>query len=109
GGRPSQTAYEVLEHGRGYTLVRCVPKTGRQHQIRVHLAALGHPILGDHLYGKAAPVKAGDLDPDTENPDLVVLKRQALHAASLSFTHPVTGSPIWLEAPLARDLAAVLR
>jgi 23S rRNA pseudouridine1911/1915/1917 synthase len=108
-GRASSTVFEVVSRHCGFTLVRCFPRTGRQHQIRVHLAALGHPILCDHLYGRAAPLLASDLDPGHGDPDRVILARQALHAESLTFRHPVTGESMHLEVPLAPDLEAVCR
>ncbi|MGH2928841.1 MAG: RluA family pseudouridine synthase, partial [Solirubrobacteraceae bacterium] len=76
GGRPARTRYRVLERRGGHTLVQCDLETGRTHQIRVHLAALGHPIAGDALYAKP---RAGDP------------ARPMLHAWRLRFTHPRTG------------------
>jgi 23S rRNA pseudouridine1911/1915/1917 synthase len=92
GGRESVTAYRVVERFRAYALVEAHPKTGRTHQIRVHLAAIGHPIVGDRLYGKPSPLVA----------------RQFLHAQGIAFVHPSTGERMEVEAPLAEDLAAVL-
>jgi 23S rRNA pseudouridine1911/1915/1917 synthase len=92
GGRESVTAYRVVERFRGYALVEARPKTGRTHQIRVHLAAIGHPIVGDRVYGKAS----------------AVVGRQFLHAARIAFEHPRTGERVTFEAPLAGDLQAAL-
>ncbi|HYM16707.1 MAG TPA: RluA family pseudouridine synthase [Dehalococcoidia bacterium] len=92
-GRPSVTAYNVVERFSGVSLLEARPKTGRTHQIRVHLAAIGHPIVGDRVYGKPSPLVA----------------RQFLHAWRIAFTHPGTGEPMELEAPLAPDLAEALR
>jgi 23S rRNA pseudouridine1911/1915/1917 synthase len=92
GGRESETAYRVLERFRGYSLVEVRPKTGRTHQIRVHLTAIGHPIVGDRLYGKASPF----------------VSRQFLHAQRIAFTHPRTGAPMEFEAPLPADLTRAL-
>lgn len=90
-GRAAVTRYEVdRELGRA-TLVRCFPETGRTHQIRVHLASAGHPILADRLYGGNRSA-AG------------IIGRQALHAATLSFDHPVTGLRIRAVAPIPADL-----
>ena len=93
-GAPSEravTAYETVETVGGVAVVRCRPKTGRTHQLRVHFAALGCPIVGDDLYGGG-----------------FALPRQALHAARLDFVHPITGAPVVIECPLAPDLAAYL-
>jgi 23S rRNA-/tRNA-specific pseudouridylate synthase len=78
---------------RGAALVRCEPLTGRTHQIRLHLAHAGHPIVGDDLYGVMGPWIA----------------RQALHAASLTLTHPTTGLPLVPTAPLPADFVAALQ
>ncbi|MGB8954129.1 MAG: RluA family pseudouridine synthase [Tumebacillaceae bacterium] len=88
-GKPAQTEYAVLERLRGATLVRAKLRTGRTHQIRVHLAHIGHPLLGDDLYG-------GPMDK---------IGRQALHAAFLRFPHPLSGEPLEIEAPLPDDMA----
>ena len=91
-GQPSVTDYTVLAERDGYTLLRVTPRTGRTHQIRVHFAALGHPLLGDTLYNKT---------PGT-------FPRQALHSASLSFVHPITGEPLNFHAPLPEDMQNLL-
>ncbi len=88
GGRDAVTSYEVVERFRGAALLEARPKTGRTHQIRVHLAAIGHPIVGDRVYGKPSPL----------------VPRQFLHAARLAFTHPGIGERVEFEAPLAEDL-----
>lgn len=92
-GRPAVTHYRVLERFDGATLLECSLETGRTHQIRVHLAHLGHPLLGDPVYGRAGPGGLG---------------RQALHAARLEFTHPLTGARAEFTAPLPADLEALL-
>ena len=89
-GKASITDYRTLRLFPGYSLLRLRPLTGRTHQLRVHCAALGHPLLGDTLYG-------GD----------ACLPRPALHAAYLRLRHPVTGGLLTLEAPLPADLAAL--
>lgn len=93
-GRPSITHYSVMERFKsGYTLVSLFLETGRTHQIRVHMSHIGYPIVGDHLYGDSNPF---------------LIERQALHASKLSFSHPVTGEPLVLEAPLPADMAELL-
>lgn len=93
---------------RGFTLVELELKTGRTHQIRVHLAHLGYPIIGDDLYGGAI-VRRGSVDPDHENPTEIVCDRQALHAARLQLNHPISDERMTFTAPLPEDLAAVYR
>jgi 23S rRNA pseudouridine1911/1915/1917 synthase len=91
-------------------LVRCHPRTGRQHQLRVHLAAIGHPIVGDKIYGPCERYFQDYADgvlSDTARAELV-LPRQALHAAAITFPHPRDGREIRAEAPLPGDLAALL-
>jgi 23S rRNA pseudouridine1911/1915/1917 synthase len=88
GGRESVTGYKVVERFAGYALVEARPKTGRTHQIRVHLAAIGHPIVGDRLYGKPSKL----------------VNRHWLHAAKIAFTHPRSGERMELAAELPADL-----
>jgi 23S rRNA pseudouridine1911/1915/1917 synthase len=93
GGRPARTAYRVIERLDGYSLVEVAPSTGRTHQIRVHLAGVGHPIAGDALYGRRSPL----------------VGRQFLHALRIAFSHPADGRPVSFESPLPDDLAEALR
>ena len=109
GGKESVTFYETVERFANHALVRCHPKTGRTHQIRVHLTHIGHPILADKLYAGRDRFTVGDLlGPDAPDADRVLLDRQALHAHSLRLTHPLTGAPMHLTAPLPADMAATL-
>jgi 23S rRNA pseudouridine1911/1915/1917 synthase len=110
GGQPATTELRVLERRAGRALVEAVPRTGRQHQIRVHLAALGHPILGDKLYldgGRAYLAQIGDRLDEAWLARLGHV-RQALHAHRLRLVHPGTGAPLELEAPLPDDLRGLL-
>jgi len=106
------TEYQVLERFRGFSFVIARPKTGRTHQIRVHLASIGHPIVGDATYGRRSSLSPADLvDPDAATGEEAVepvLDRQALHAAKLTVTHPATGATVTFEAPLPADMAAGL-
>jgi 23S rRNA pseudouridine1911/1915/1917 synthase len=93
--------------GRSYALVRCDLETGRQHQIRLHLASLGFPIVGDKLYGPDDALFAKSVDGELthEEAELLELPRHALHAWQLELAHPVTGEPLLLEAPMPRDMS----
>jgi len=109
-GKTAQTVYHVLERFGDYTLVRCEPRTGRTHQIRLHMAAIGHPIACDDLYGAAAPVFPSTIESriqhtDDEEP---LIERQALHATIITFNHPATGRQMELEAPLHDDFTRLL-
>jgi 23S rRNA pseudouridine1911/1915/1917 synthase len=97
-GREAATFYEVRERYPGFALLECHPRTGRTHQIRVHLAAIELPLVGDELYrGRTG---AGMRLP----PGAPRLERQALHAAGLSFVHPATGEPLALASELPDDM-----
>jgi 23S rRNA pseudouridine1911/1915/1917 synthase len=100
--RASVTRWRVIERFGEVSLVEARPETGRTHQIRVHLAALGHPVLADPQYG----ARSGRALP-TSGPARR-LARQALHAAELRLAHPVHGTPLELHAPLPEDLSAIL-
>lgn len=99
-------ATRTSKSGRCYALVRCELETGRQHQIRVHLASLGAPIVGDKLYGPDENCFARAADGELTQEDLTMLElpRHALHAARLTLPHPMTGAPLEIEAPLPEDL-----
>jgi 23S rRNA pseudouridine1911/1915/1917 synthase len=103
GGRRAVTRARVLERfgpeGRPFAaLLACRLETGRTHQIRVHLSHLGHPLLGDPVYGRPRP-----------RPEAAAaFPRQALHAATLGFAHPVTGAAMRFESPIPEDLARLM-
>jgi 23S rRNA pseudouridine1911/1915/1917 synthase len=99
-------AAKTGQDGRSYALVRCELETGRQHQIRVHLASLGAPIVGDKLYGPDETCFARGADGELTPEDLLLLElpRHALHAARLAMRHPMTDVPLVMEAPLPDDL-----
>ena len=92
-GRESETSFDILEKHEKFSLVRAYPKTGRTHQIRVHLKALGAPILGDPFYGPI-PLKES---------------RTMLHAEKLNFTHPFTGEEIEISTPPPLDFQKALK
>jgi 23S rRNA pseudouridine1911/1915/1917 synthase len=106
-GRTAQTFYHVAERFRGFAAVRAMPKTGRTHQIRVHLAYIGLPVLCDRAYGHRAELTRGELSGDSSD-TTVLLDRQALHARRLRFEHPSSGQMMEIDAPLPTDLETVL-
>ncbi len=103
--RDAVTRYEVIERFRGAALVRVAPRTGRTHQIRVHLAAIGTPVLGDVLYSGRGVIDPVFLGLPAGPP---LLRRQALHAAVLEIDHPVTAKRMRFEAPLPPDMERTL-
>lgn len=94
GGREAVTNYKVINYYKGYTLVELYPKTGRTHQLRVHLKHIGHPIVSDPLYAGRKTLRE----------DIKTFPRLFLHTKSIKFIHPVTGKEIMLDVPLPTDL-----
>jgi 23S rRNA pseudouridine1911/1915/1917 synthase len=105
-GRAATTHYRIEERLPRHTLLRVILETGRTHQIRVHLAHIGHPLVGDPLYGGRRQLVAG-LQP-AQIAALAQFRRQALHAAKLEFDHPVSGKTISVESALPADFALLL-
>jgi len=108
GGRFARTRYEVVERRRGHTLLRCDLDTGRTHQIRVHLAHIGHPVVGDREYafGGSRRVTPSERQPAERLEALA--PRQLLHAAQLRLAHPLSGERLELRSEWPADLAAAL-
>jgi len=106
GGRHAVTHYRVLARYRAHSLLAVMLETGRTHQIRVHMASAGYPIVGDPVYGGRPRVPRGAA------PELLEclrgFRRQALHAFRLRFAHPVSGQPLQFEAPLPEDMRALV-
>ncbi|MFC1782425.1 RluA family pseudouridine synthase [Planctomycetota bacterium] len=117
-GKSAFTKYELIRQFQGYALLMLTPKTGRTHQIRVHLSLIKHPIAADTIYGGKTmtlnqlaldqplplpPQPGCDLDPDAP-----VINRQALHAAKLTFRHPISKQPLTVEAPLPDDMKLLI-
>ena len=102
-GKEAITFYEVLESFRGFSLLKLTPKTGRTHQIRVHLKYIKHPIVADDMYGGRLvyPWQLADAEPAVQQP---VISRVALHAHTLEFKHPATEETVKFEAPLPADM-----
>ena len=92
-GQEARSHYEVLSEHNGMALLKLIPETGRTHQLRLHMAHLGHPLAGDWLYGKE---------------DIDLIPRPALHSYALHMTHPVTGEDLHLTAPLPEDMQKLL-
>ncbi len=108
GGKPALTHYRVLDrHGLALALVECRLATGRTHQIRVHLAARGHPLVGDPVYLRRIPAAARLLEADLRR-HMLDFPRQALHAASLGFSHPRTGASLQFATPPPADMQVLL-
>jgi len=107
--RDAQSFYEVLERFDKFSLLRIKPKTGRTHQIRVHLSHIGHPVACDGVYGQSTHLNSEDLRTEgaSQNDD-VLLDRHALHAESITFSHPTTKETITFEAAIPEDMARVL-
>jgi RluA family pseudouridine synthase len=126
GGKPSVTAWRAIERfggsgeggdrGQGiggapaYTSLELRPRSGRLHQVRAHLAVLGHPLAVDPDYGGAERLLARDVDPSLDPPaaDELILSRVPLHAERVRFRHPTTGNPVEIAAPLPPDLERVV-
>jgi 23S rRNA pseudouridine1911/1915/1917 synthase len=111
-GKASLTRYRVLQRVAGHTLLECRPVTGRLHQVRAHLAAIGHPLAVDPLYGGAAHVllsryKPG-YRPSSRRPERPLIERLTLHALRITFEHPTTRSRVTFEAALPKDFRATL-
>lgn len=132
--RQAVTHFEVLERFRGFTFMRLLPKTGRTHQLRLHMSHLGHPIVADELYGGSKCIRIADVageltqaeretalsrkaeaaakksgfDSVVDTFDDVLIRRQALHAFRLSFCHPESGIPQTFEAPWPQDIESTL-
>ena len=117
-GKEAVTRYQRLEQFRGYALVRLMPKTGRTHQLRVHMSLIKHPIAGDIMYGGKAmtvaqlaedrPLPSGD-EPGADIPvDALILDHQALHAAQITIRHPITAESMTFEAPMKDKMALLL-
>ena len=101
-GQQAQTFYEVTEAFRGYSLLTLKPRTGRTHQLRVHMSYLKHPLVGDRTYGGKL-VSLAELSSDRSLDSSPLIERQALHAWKIQFRHPITGQQLQLEAPWPDD------
>ena len=107
-GRDASSHYEVVEAFDGFALLRVRPKTGRTHQIRVHLAAIGHRVVADRQYGSRDRLTLQEVARGRAEGDEVLIGRQALHAAALGILHPTTRKPLRFESPLPADMTRTL-
>jgi 23S rRNA pseudouridine1911/1915/1917 synthase len=105
--REASTFYEIIERFDGFATLKLLPKTGRTHQLRVHLSHIGYPVMCDRLYGGRAQVSLGEIQHRRENEE-ILLDRQALHARRLKLKHPITKQPIEFVAPITPDILKLL-
>src|SRR3989338_7526293 len=109
-GKEASSIYEVVERFGDFTLVKVMPKTGRTHQIRVHMKAIGHPIVADVDYGRRDCLYRSEIFREAPKPDeQPILDRQALHAYKLEFYHPILKKQLSFQAELPEDMKAVLK
>ena len=117
-GKEAVTTWQVVKRFQGYTLLKLIPKTGRTHQLRVHCSYVKNPIVADDMYGGKIvtleqivgnnPLPAEGEPGFGLNPNDPVITRQALHAAELTFRHPISGEPMTFEAPLKPDMQLLI-
>jgi 23S rRNA pseudouridine1911/1915/1917 synthase len=110
-GKEAITDYKIIEKFNGYAFIEAIPHTGRTHQIRVHLSAIGLPILADPLYSESgwfflSSIKRNYISNKEEKP---LLARTALHAFSLSFMNPLTGEKMFIESSMPKDMESVIK
>ena len=109
-GKEAVSIYEVVERFRGYTLVKVMPKTGRTHQIRVHMRAIGHPVVADFMYSSQESCYLSDLlQKKREEGELPIIDRQALHAHRIEFFHPIHNKKMEFEVDLPEDISALVK
>jgi 23S rRNA pseudouridine1911/1915/1917 synthase len=106
GGKEAITHYRVRERFRAHSVIQCNLETGRTHQIRVHMAHLGHPLVGDQLYGNGLRLPRGASQELIDA--LRGFRRQALHAEKLAFEHPITGDYLEFDSPRPADQEALI-
>ncbi|MGD2173884.1 MAG: RluA family pseudouridine synthase [Candidatus Brocadiaceae bacterium] len=107
--REARTVYEVVQRLDRFTVVRCYPRSGRTHQIRLHMKHIGHPLVADPLYGYRDAIYMSDLAGEEHQPtEAPLLDRQALHARRLTIEHPALGKEMTFEAPLPDDMLRLI-
>ncbi|MFO0794376.1 MAG: RluA family pseudouridine synthase [Candidatus Brocadiaceae bacterium] len=109
-GKEAVSIYEVIERFRGYTLVKIMPKTGRTHQIRVHMRAIGHPVVADATYSKQDTYYLSDLVQKDKVPgEIPLIERQALHAHKIEFFHPIQNKKMEFKVDLPPDIELLVK
>lgn len=108
-GKEAVSIYEVIERFRGYTLVKVMPKTGRTHQIRVHMRAIGHPVVADFMYGSQESCYLSDLlQKEREDGEVPIIERQALHAHRIEFFHPIQNKKMEFKVDMPEDISTLV-
>ncbi|MDQ7778484.1 MAG: RluA family pseudouridine synthase [Planctomycetota bacterium] len=111
--KPAATEFQVVERFSRHTLLHVWPRTGRTHQVRVHLAAIGHPVVADRLYGGREPLLLSSLKAGykrkQDDPERPLISRLALHAQQIEFVHPQSGMKTRFESPLPKDMSVLIR
>ena len=111
-GKAAQTAFQVLERYKGFSLLELQPKTGRMHQIRIHLSHIGHPPAVDPYYGTRNGLFLSEIKPKYRRKEMderPLIGRTSLHAQSITFKHPTSGEHVTFEASYSKDFAVVLK
>ena len=109
-GKEAVSIYEVIERFYGYTLVKIMPKTGRTHQIRVHMRAIGHPVVADFMYGNHESCYLSDLLKKEREPgEIPIIERQALHAHRIEFFHPIQSKKMEFQVDLPPDISSLVK
>ncbi|MDN3513622.1 MAG: RluA family pseudouridine synthase [Candidatus Brocadia sp.] len=109
-GKEAVSVYEVIERFRGYTLVKVMPKTGRTHQIRVHMRSIGHPVVADFMYSNHESCYLSDLlQKERESGESPIIERQALHAHRIEFFHPIQNRRIEFQVDMPEDISLLVK
>ena len=109
-GKEASSVYEVMERFRGYTMVKIMPKTGRTHQIRVHMRSIGHPVVADATYSNQGSLCISDLlQKERETDEIPIIERQALHAHKIEFFHPIQNRKMEFQVDIPPDISNLVK